>query len=60
MSISNDCMIGKTIASVSGIASATIRPGRMPRLMKLTTRMMPIACHNDSMNSPMASSTVTG
>ena len=35
------------------------RPGRTPRLMKLTTRMMAIACHSDVMNSEMALSTVT-
>ena len=32
------------MASVNGIDSAMIRPGRTPRLMKLTTRMMAIAC----------------
>ena len=47
-------MTEKTIASVSGIASAMTKPGRTPRLMKLTTRMMAIACHSDVMNSAMA------
>ena len=47
-------MIGKTIASVNGIASAMIRPGRMPRLMKLTTMMMAIACISEIMNSRIA------
>ena len=32
------------------------RPGRTPRLMKLTTRMIAIACHSDVMNSEMAPS----
>ncbi len=48
-----------TIASVSGIASATTAPGRTPRLTKLQTRMITIACQRDSMNSPIAVSTVT-
>lgn len=52
-------MIGNTTASVSGIESAMIRPGRTPRLMKLTTRMIPIACKSDVMNSEIAPSTVT-
>ena len=47
-------MIGKTIASVSGMESATTRPGRTPRLTKLTAMMMAIACQSDFMNSPMA------
>ena len=42
------------MASVSGIDSATMAPGRMPRLMKLTAMMMAIACHSEIMNSPMA------
>ena len=54
MSMPVSSMIEKTMASVSGIASATTRPGRTPRLMKLTTRMMAIACHSDVMNSAMA------
>ena len=44
MSMPAICMIGNTMASVSGMESAMIKPGRMPRLMKLTTRMMAIAC----------------
>ena len=44
-------MIGKTMASVSGMDSATTRPGRTPRLMKLTTRMIATACQSDVMNS---------
>ena len=47
-------MIGKTMASVSGIESATTGPGRTPRLMKLTAMMMTIACHSDVVNSPIA------
>ena len=54
MSMSAISMIGKTIASVSGIESAMTRPGRTPRLMKLTTRMMATACQSDVMNSAMA------
>ena len=37
-------MTEKTMASVSGMESAMTRPGRTPRLMKLTTRMIAIAC----------------
>ena len=59
MSMPDISMIGKTMASVSGIESAMIRPGRTPRLMKLTTRMIAIACNSDVMNSEMALSTVT-
>ncbi len=59
MSMLVSCMTEKTTASVSGIESAMISPGRTPRLMKLTTRMIPIACHNDPMNSPIAPWTVT-
>ena len=47
------------MASVSGMDSAMTRPGRTPRLMKLRTRMIAIACHSDVMNSEMALSTVT-
>ncbi len=49
----------KTIASVSGMASATTAPGRTPRLTKLHARMMTIACHSEVMKSLIASSTVT-
>ena len=59
-SMSAICMMGKTIASVSGNDRATIRPARPPSAAKLTTRMMAIACHSDSMNSPMAVSTTCG
>ena len=52
-------MIGKTIASVSGIDSATTAPGRTPRLTKLAAMMMRIACHSEVVNSLMAWSTVT-
>ena len=52
-------MIANTIASVSGIASATTVPGRMPRLTKLHARMIRIACHSDAMKSLIATSTVT-
>ena len=53
-------MIGKMIAIVSGIESATTAPGRKPRLTMLTAMMMAIACQSDSMNSPMAFLTTTG
>ena len=59
MSILASSMIENTTASVSGMASAMTRPGRTPRLMKLTTRMMATACHSDVMNSEIAPSTVT-
>ena len=59
MSIPVSCMIANTMASVSGIAKAMTRPGRTPRLMKLTTRMIATACHSDVMNSAMALRTVT-
>ena len=54
------CMIGKTIAMVSGIVSATTEPGRNPRLTMLTAMMMAIACQSNSMNSPIAVWTTTG
>ena len=38
---------------------AMTSPGLTPRLMKLTARMMPTACHSEDMNSDMALSTVT-
>ncbi len=53
-------MIGKMIAMVSGIDRATTAPGRKPRLTMLTAMMMAMACHSDSMNSPMAFFTTTG
>lgn len=53
-------MIGKTIAIVSGMVSATTEPGLNPKLMMLTAMMMAIACHSDSMNSPIAVWTTTG
>ena len=53
-------MIGKMIAMVRGIDRATTAPGRMPRLTMLTAMMMAMACHSDSMNSPMAFFTTTG
>ena len=49
-----DDMPAKTIASVSGIESATTRPARTPRLMKLTTRMMATDCHSEVMKSAIA------
>ena len=60
MSMPSTSMIANTMARVSGIASATTRPGRTPRLRKLMPRMIATACHSDSMNSPMAISTVAG
>ena len=53
-SMLTNSMTGNTIASVSGIESATIAPARTPRLMTLTAMMMAIACHSDVMNSPIA------
>ena len=53
-------MIGKMMATVSGIASATTAPGRKPRLTTLTAMMMAIACQSDVMNSRMAVLTTTG
>ena len=52
-------MIANTIAIVSGIAKATTAPGRTPRLTKLHTRMMTMACHKEVMKSLIARSTVT-
>ena len=49
----------KTMASVSGMASAMTKPGRTPRLMKLTARMIATACHSEVMKSEIACSTVT-
>ncbi len=54
------CMIGNTMASVSGIDSATTMPARTPRLTKLTAMMMTIACQSDSVKSPIASCTTCG
>ena len=59
MSMPMISMQAKTTASVSGIESATTRPGLTPRLMKLTTRMIAIDCQSEVMKSWMASSTVT-
>jgi hypothetical protein len=53
-SMLTDSITGKTMASVSGIDSATMAPARNPRLTMLTAMMMAMACHSDSMNSPMA------
>src|SRR5262245_16466333 len=53
-SILTNCMTGNTIASVSGIESATIAPALIPRLTMLTAMMIAIACHNEVMNSPIA------
>ena len=49
----------KTMASVNGMASAMTKPGPMPRLMKLTARMIATACQSEVMNSEIALSTVT-
>ena len=59
MSMASTFITAKTMASVSGIASATTSPGRTPRLMKLMARMMPTACQSEAMKSSMASSTTT-
>ena len=53
-------MIGKTMAKVSGIATATTVPARTPRAMKLTISTMPIACQRETVNSLIAWSTVKG
>src|SRR3974390_1852741 len=53
-------MIGKMIATVRGIDSATTAPGRSPRLTTLQAMMMAIACQSDVMNSPMAWLTTSG
>ena len=53
-------MIGKTIASVSGIESATTAPGRKPRLTTLTAMMMAMACQSDVVKSLIAVLTTTG
>jgi hypothetical protein len=54
------CMIGNTIAMVSGTVSATTEPGLNPKLMMLTAMMMAIACQSDSKNSPIAVWMTTG
>ena len=59
-SMPNSCMIGNTIARVSGIDSATTMPARTPRLTKLIAMMITIACQSDSVKSPIASSTTRG
>ena len=58
-SMSKKSMIGKTIASVSGIDSATTVPGRTPSATKLAAMMIRIACHSEVVNSLIARSTVT-
>ena len=55
----NTSISANTIVSVSGIDNATTMPGRTPRLTKLHTRMMMIACQSDDMKSLIATSTVT-
>ena len=57
-SIPHASITTKTIASTSGIDSATTAPARSPRLRKLTASTMAIASHSDSMKSPIALSTV--
>ena len=59
-SIPINSMIGKIIATVSGIDKATTAPGRNPRLTMLQAMMMAMACQRDSINSPMAFFTTTG
>ena len=54
MSIPVISMSEKTMASVNGMASAMTKPGRMPRLMKLTARMIATACQSEVMNSEIA------
>jgi hypothetical protein len=59
-SMSTMSIIGKTTASVSGMAMATTVPARAPRATKLITSTMPIACHSEVVNSLIARSTVRG
>ena len=58
--MSSTFMMAKTVVSTSGMASATTVPARTPRLRKLTTRMMTIACQSEVVKSSMAASTVCG
>ena len=53
-------MIGRMIATVSGIAKATTAPGRAPRLAMLQAMIIAMACQRDVMNSPIACFTTTG
>jgi hypothetical protein len=53
-SILKSSMIGKIIATVSGIDKATTAPARNPRLSMLQTMMMAMACQSDTINSPIA------
>ena len=53
-------MTRNVMASTSGIASATTRPARTPRLMKLTTSTMATASNSARVKPPTASSTTTG
>ena len=54
------CMTTKVMASTSGIDSATTRPARIPRLMKLTTSTIATASNRALVNPPTASSTTMG
>ena len=58
MSMWDISMTEKTTTSVSGMAEAITKPGRIPRLMKLAAKMIATACHSDVMNSEIAMSTV--
>ena len=57
-SMPRSCMAMKTMASTSGIDSATIEPALKPRLTMLTISTMPMASQSASVNSPTACSTV--
>ena len=59
-SIPKTSMATNTMASTSGIATATTAPARRPRLTRLTARTMATASHRASRNSSTACSTVTG
>ena len=54
------CMITKTMASTSGIETATTSPARSPRLTKLTASTMTTASTSALVKPPTASSTILG
>jgi hypothetical protein len=58
-SMPNTDISGNTMASVSGMDSATTEPARTPRATKDAAMMIRIACHRLSVKSVIASSTVT-
>ena len=50
----------KVAASTSGMATATTRPARRPRLRKLTTSTITTASNSALVKPPTASSTTAG